>query len=135
MLGFPLYYCFENEVSEFLHDILVEFDEVTHQNEQIVSSKFDCSAYPNPFFLSGNSRNSELTISYEISKENPVTIDIFNIKVQSINKLEIQNPKLGVNKIIWDGKDKKGSNVSSGIYFYRLKSGSQEKIKKILVFK
>ncbi|MCD4817752.1 MAG: T9SS type A sorting domain-containing protein [Candidatus Cloacimonetes bacterium] len=138
LLGFPLYYCFENEVSEFLHDILVEFDEITHQNEQIVSSKFDCSAYPNPFYTSGNSRGSELTISFSLSTKNinDTKIEIYNLKGQKVKTF----PNLQINKspnlqIIWDGKDERENPVSSGIYFYRLKSGSQEEIKKILIFK
>ncbi|MCD4820006.1 MAG: T9SS type A sorting domain-containing protein [Candidatus Cloacimonetes bacterium] len=70
--------------------------------------------YPNPF-------NPSTTISFETTNliEN-TRIEIFNIKGQKIKTLEVKNEKLGINEVVWNGKNENGKVVSSGIYFYNL---------------
>jgi Carboxypeptidase regulatory-like domain/CHU_C Type IX secretion signal domain len=84
-------------------------DDVTISN-----NKISLSNYPNPF-------NPSTTIYFETTNlhENS-RIEIYNIKGQKINKLEIKNVKLGMNKVIWDGNSEKDKKVTSGIYFYKL---------------
>ncbi|MCD4817777.1 MAG: right-handed parallel beta-helix repeat-containing protein [Candidatus Cloacimonetes bacterium] len=75
--------------------------------------------YPNPF-------NPETTISFETTNLLELArIEIFNIKGQKVKKFEIRNEKLGINKVVWDGKNDKGKPVSSGVYFYQLKVGAK----------
>jgi len=49
--------------------------------------------------------------------------------------LKDQMERAGFNKVIWDGKDRKGKDVASGVYFYRIKAGDFEKFKKMLLLK
>ncbi|MCK4359490.1 MAG: hypothetical protein KAW92_12285 [Candidatus Cloacimonetes bacterium] len=44
-------------------------------------------------------------------------MEIYNVKGQLVNQLSIVNCK---SPIKWDGKDKKGNTLSSGIYLYKL---------------
>ncbi|MCD4820005.1 MAG: T9SS type A sorting domain-containing protein [Candidatus Cloacimonetes bacterium] len=74
--------------------------------------------YPNPF----NPTTTILFLTAKITKN--TKIEIFNIKGQMIKKLEIKNVKLGINEVIWDGKDDNNRPISSGIYFYQLKTGN-----------
>jgi hypothetical protein len=37
----------------------------------------------------------------------------------------------GNYQIVWDGKDEKRNEVSSGIYFYQLKAGNYKETKKM----
>jgi flagellar hook assembly protein FlgD len=37
----------------------------------------------------------------------------------------------GVNKVVWDGKDESGKEVSSGIYIYRLQAGESVQNRKL----
>jgi hypothetical protein len=73
------------------------------------------SAYPNPF-------NSELTISFSLAQVGPrqVKILIYNIKGQVIKTWTL-NP--GTTQVTWSGRDEDGNPVSSGVYFYRIKTG------------
>jgi flagellar hook assembly protein FlgD len=41
----------------------------------------------------------------------------------------------GNYKIIWDGKDNSGNEVSSGIYFYQLKTAEYISSKKMVLLK
>ena len=84
--------------------------------------------HPNPF-------NPETTISFQLSADSDVDLKIYNIKGQNIKRLEIRNLKLGINEVIWDGTDNDNKPVSSGIYFYKLKIGEFEEIKKMILLK
>ncbi len=70
--------------------------------------------YPNPF-------NPNTTIQYSIPKDSKVDLKIYNIKGQLVKTLVNRRQKKGDWKIIWNGKDKSNRQVSSGIYFYRLR--------------
>jgi len=70
--------------------------------------------YPNPF-------NPTTTISFFTTEGSENTeINIYNIKGQQVRSFKIHNPELKINKVVWDGKDKDGKAVASGVYFYRL---------------
>jgi flagellar hook assembly protein FlgD len=43
--------------------------------------------------------------------------------------------KAGHKLVDWDGKDEWGKEVSSGIYFYRVKTSGLEQSKKMLLLK
>lgn len=68
--------------------------------------------YPNPF-------NSSTTIRYDLPKQSHVEIEIFDIMGRSIKRLVSDNKSAGAYTVTWDAK-----NVSSGIYFYRIKAGN-----------
>jgi flagellar hook assembly protein FlgD len=41
----------------------------------------------------------------------------------------------GTYSIAWDGRDDAGNRVSSGIYFYKLTSGSFSQMRKMMLLK
>ncbi len=86
--------------------------------------------HPNPF-------NPETTISFSLTAEDAENAElvIYNLKGQKIKKLEIRNLKLGINKVIWDGRDENGKEVSSGIYLYNLRTNHQSFTCKMLLIK
>ncbi len=84
--------------------------------------------YPNPF-------NPETTISYDISKKSYVTVDIYNLKGQKVKSLLNETQEAGQHKIIWQGDNNEGKRVSSGTYFYRVKSGDKEIVNKMMLMK
>ncbi|MCK9279347.1 MAG: T9SS type A sorting domain-containing protein [Melioribacteraceae bacterium] len=79
--------------------------------------------YPNPF-------NPTTTIKYQIPKEGIVQLKVFDILGREVSTLinEIQTP--GNHKVNFDGK-----YLSSGVYFYRLTSGSFVSTKKFILIK
>ena len=85
--------------------------------------------YPNPF-------NQFTTISYELSRENQeIQLIIYDLRGKEIYKLIQKNQSKGIYNVIWDGKDQKGNEVSSGIYFCRLKTENINKYIKLVLIK
>jgi len=86
--------------------------------------------YPNPFTESTTlqlSRNTEFTENTELK--------IYNIKGQLIKTIpSFPNPSLGMQEVVWDGKDDRGKNVGAGMYFIYMKTGESVNVKKILKF-
>jgi hypothetical protein len=84
--------------------------------------------YPNPF-------NPETTIIFEISRFSPIELEIFNILGQSVRTLINQHFSTGFYQLSWDGKNWMGVEVPAGIYFCRLKCGSQLQYRKLEVIR
>ena len=87
--------------------------------------------YPNPV-IQGTS------IPYELPESQIVSIKIFNVKGQLIRTMEEGYKAAGHyvsldRATFWDGKDDNGLPVASGVYFYYLKAGKLEDLKKLVV--
>jgi flagellar hook assembly protein FlgD len=54
---------------------------------------------------------------------------------QKVRTLVDENKMPGEYQVVWDGKDDKGNEVSSGIYFYRLKTEKFSETKKMLLLR
>ena len=68
--------------------------------------------YPNPF-------SKELIIEFNSITEDFVEIEIFDINGRKIKNVQ-QNCVIGINKIVWDGKDGFGNQAKTGMYFIRV---------------
>lgn len=84
--------------------------------------------YPNPF-------NPQSTIRYSIKDPEDVKIGIYNQRGQLVKHLIDAKHNAGVYSVVWDGKDTRGSSVSSGIYFYRLSAGKYQSQRKMILLK
>jgi hypothetical protein len=84
--------------------------------------------YPNPF-------NPVTTIAYDLARDQKVEIDIYNIKGQKVKKLINEIRKAGSYKTVWDGRNEDNQTVGSGIYFYRMKSGTYTSTGKMILMK
>ncbi len=71
--------------------------------------------YPNPF-------TSETMIIYELSEQDFVDLSIFSVSGQKIKTLVSGQQFAGSHSVIWNGKDEKGHEAPSGIYFYRIET-------------
>lgn len=85
--------------------------------------------YPNPF-------NSTTTIRFEIKTKGLISLVIYDITGKEVIKL-IKNQKLnpGEHNISWNGSNKMGKEVSSGIYLYQLKTKNFTATRKLLFIK
>ncbi len=86
--------------------------------------------YPNPF-------NATTTIRYAIpdrdreGKPHRTTLKIYNILGQEVKTLVDEEQRAGSHRVLWDGRDSLGEEVSSGIYFCRLEViGDRLKVEK-----
>lgn len=83
--------------------------------------------YPNPF-------NPFTTLSYSLPADMEVELSIFNVQGEMIRELTHGFQLKGTKNIIWDGKNSQGKEVSSGIYFCKLRSRHyQETIKMVML--
>jgi len=76
------------------------------------------SNYPNPF-------NPMTNIAYELDREAPVTLAIYNVLGQKVRDLVRGEIQKGLNEVKWDGQDNGGRDLGSGIYFCRLMAGRE----------
>lgn len=84
--------------------------------------------YPNPF-------NPTTTIEYELNRSDKIQLEIFNIRGEKVKTLVNEFQNAGSYRIQWDGTNSNGSKLSSGIYFYTIKSGGEVSTKKMILIK
>lgn len=87
------------------------------------------SNYPNPF-------NSSTTIQFYIPKAGQVKLNIYNIRGELVKSLVSSTViDQGMHSVSWNGLSNSGSNVVSGIYFYRLEFEGFSETKRLLFLK
>ena len=85
--------------------------------------------YPNPF-------NPVTSLRFSLAKSGPVTIAIYNIRGQLVKTLiEDKAMEAGYHLLQWDGTDRNGSQVGSGIYLYRMQAGEFVQAKKMTLLR
>lgn len=84
--------------------------------------------YPNPF-------NPSTRIEYTILKREHVVVTIHNLLGQKIATLVDETEPAGQHSVIWNGRDCRGGQVASGVYFYRLQTSEIFRAKKMILLK
>jgi hypothetical protein len=84
--------------------------------------------YPNPF-------NPETSIRFAIDRNDFVTLTIYDVLGKEIKTLISKELQPGNYNLIWRGEDNFGNKVASGVYFYKLKAGSKQAVKRMLLIK
>jgi M6 family metalloprotease-like protein len=81
--------------------------------------------YPNPF-------NPTTTISFSLPGAAHVDLSIYDVEGRLVRTLIEENLPGGARTVAWEGRDWKGNRVGSGMYFYRLKAGKRELVRKMV---
>ena len=84
--------------------------------------------YPNPF-------NPRTTLAYSLHDAANVSLTIYDVAGRRVRELVNEHRLPGAYKVVWDGRDEKGTQVSSGVYFYKLVAGSFTDTKKMIMLK
>jgi len=79
--------------------------------------------YPNPF-------NPVTVISYQLSADSDVSLQIYNVKGQIIKTLLNKTQRPGFYSVNW-----KPNNLPSGVYFCKLVQGSHSSTQKLILLK
>ena len=79
--------------------------------------------YPNPFNLS-------TTIKFELPRASQVNLSVFDLLGREVSVLVNERSEAGVHEVTFDG-----SNLASGVYFYRLQAGTYVETRKLLLLK
>lgn len=107
--------------------------DVQEEEEYLVEFNMLEQNYPNPF---NSSTIIRFTVHCKQRTENgPVrtTLKIYNIRGQLVRTLVNEELNHGEYRVSWDGKNNQGKEVSSGVYFYRLKTGEFVQTKKMVL--
>ena len=108
-----------NTTAWAIDELIVMGYEPSSAEEIYITPNYALSNYPNPF----SSSNFGTQISFDIPNNSQnVQIEIYNIKGQKVKSFPInQFTNSPIHQLIWDGRDMKNTEVSSGIYLINLK--------------
>lgn len=81
---------------------------------------------PNPF-------GPETSISYRLGENSSVTLGIFDASGRQVRTLIHGEQNAGEYAVRWDGRDDQGLSVPRGVYFYRLNTGEQTQMRKMIL--
>ncbi|MBI4536078.1 MAG: T9SS type A sorting domain-containing protein [Ignavibacteriae bacterium] len=84
--------------------------------------------YPNPF-------NPSTRISFALPKQENARLQIFDMLGRLVNTLVDENLDAGTYDVTWNGTDRTGASVASGVYLYRLETSSFASVRKMLLVK
>jgi hypothetical protein len=85
-------------------------------------------ARPNPF-------SDATAIQFSVPATTHVTIEVYNILGQKVRTLVNENMEANSYVRDWDGRSDSGTEVSSGIYFYKMVAGDFSATKKAVLLK
>jgi hypothetical protein len=108
--------------------------DVDENEEEGNPESFELSQnHPNPF-------NPVTKIQFRVQGSKlrePVhtTLDIYNILGQKVRTLADEPKSSGSYEAMWDGKDERGEELSSGIYFYTLSTENYKRTRKMILMK
>jgi len=112
-----------------LRDRLLNRDSNPENQNSDKMGKFQITNSPNPF-------NPSTTLKYVVPQNSQIELSVYNLMGQKVRTLVNESKEEGEYSIVWNGKDNKGSQVASGVYFYRLTSHGIDKAKgKMLLIK
>jgi hypothetical protein len=83
---------------------------------------------PNPF-------NPSTTISYLLPETETVRLVVYDVRGREVVVLTSGLRPAGRHDIRWDGRNRVGEAVSSGVYYYRLQTGNRTLVRKMLLLK
>ena len=85
-------------------------------------------AYPNPF-------NSQTVVRFQVPAKIAVNISIYNPAGQRVRTLIGAEFKSGAYRVTWDGRDRSGGELASGVYFLRMKAGDFLAVRAVTLLK
>ena len=113
-------------------DVLALFDVIEEQtsvSEDFLPAKFAVyENYPNPF-------NPATQISFDLTEHSATEVTVWNLLGQKVSTLFAGDLSAGHHTVTFDGHNTNGSLLPSGVYIYRVESGSNVSTKKMMLLK
>jgi hypothetical protein len=94
----------------------------------VPDATFLAQNFPNPF-------NPATTIEFGLSESAHVSLRIYDAAGRLVSVLIDEPRPAGRYSAAWDGKDQYNGPVSSGVYFYRLRTGEFEETRKMILLR
>jgi len=100
------------------------FDLITNVDQEDVEYDFSLGQnYPNPF-------NPSTSLSYSIPQNSFVKLKLYDALGCEVDCIICESQTAGKHTIVYDASD-----LSSGVYYYRLTAGEKSEVKKLLLLK
>jgi hypothetical protein len=90
--------------------------------QEVSSRQPAVGSFPNPF-------NSFVTIEYELEEAGEIVLRIYNITGMEVQLLVNERQPSGKHRLLWNAE-----GLPAGIYFYRLQSGNEVSIGKMIKY-
>lgn len=113
-------YCFDFDVAVGVHD--------TQDSLSLPETYGLQQNFPNPF-------NPTTTIEYSVKERSHVTLTIYNALGQQVHILVDEVKEPGTHSVEWNGTGAQGDPLSTGVYFYAIRTESGEATRKMLLLK
>ena len=84
--------------------------------------------FPNPF-------NSRTEIRFSLAYPAEVALELFDVTGQKVRTLTRGTRGAGTHRVRWDGRNKLGREMSSGVYLYRLRTDAGAETRKLLLLR
>lgn len=84
--------------------------------------------FPNPF-------NPSTKIAFELPRASHVTLTVYDILGREVAEIANRNYPAGYSEVLWNGLNKSGEQVASGVYLYRISAGKWSAVRKMMMIK
>jgi hypothetical protein len=111
---------------------------ISYQGVDVKQPKSDVSQMPRDFQLGQNYPNpfnAVTHIQFALPMESRVEIVVYNLLGRRVKIFDLGRLTAGYKIITWDGKNDRGDEVASGVYFYRIKTDSFSDVRKMTLLK
>jgi hypothetical protein len=93
-------------------------------NSGVSDSPLSFIAFPNPF-------QNDLNLNIYLPKQVRTTMEVFDLQGRRVDVVNYGNLDSGYHQLNWEGREKDGQALSSGIYFIRLVAGEEVMTQKV----
>lgn len=118
--------------STFSEQIRVRLPEADGEGNTVPERPQLLPSFPNPF---DTKKYDNTTFSFELHEPTRVKLQIFDVLGNLVVTLINGQRQTGTQKISWNGYDRQGLPVRTGIYFYRLQTASETINRKLIVYR
>jgi hypothetical protein len=106
-----------------------EQDIFSNNEKELLPFKFALyQNYPNPF-------NPITTIDYEVARDGLVSIFVYDLMGRRIKTLVNKVNAPGRYSVSWNGSNDDSKQLSTGMYFYKMRAEGFESVKKLMLIK
>jgi flagellar hook assembly protein FlgD len=109
--------------------VIVGTERYAEKNTEAALTQYETALrgnYPNPF-------EKQTTLEYTLSQERSVTMEVYNVLGQRVETLVDAQTSAGLHTVTWDGTNRYGERVGSGVYFVRMEAGSVTETQKVVL--